>query len=138
MLYNEPAGTYSLTATDANGNIARNSFILVGPPALHVDTLNSPTTPGGYNIHCTGGWDGSINLVVSGGTPFYDNYGEPSYQFTWDNGAFHQNPSGLSAGTYNVRIVDGNGAEVDTSITLTEPNPLGDVLNIAVYATPSG
>ena len=119
------AGTYNLTVTDANGNIVTQSVVLNQPPPLHVDNLTSPITAHGYNVTCNGGGDGSINLTVSGGSA--------PYQFTWDFGSFDPNPTGLSAGTYNVRIVDNNGAEVDTSISLSQPDPLSDLMNVTTY-----
>lgn len=64
-----------------------------------VSTVNNPT--------CLGIDDGSISLVVSGGTP--------SYTYDWGvNGGDVDNISALSDGSYSVTITD--GAACDTTI----------------------
>src|SRR5690606_13425609 len=62
------AGTYMLTVTDALGCVATGSITLASP-----DGISAAATPfvfaNGANVSCTGHSDGSINLVVTGGTP---------------------------------------------------------------------
>lgn len=53
------------------------------------------------NVKCSGGNDGFINLSVAGGTA--------PYSYNWDNTPDVEDPSGLTAGTYNVTVTDANG-----------------------------
>ena len=93
------AGTYTLTVHDATNCIASSSITLTEPTELHVVSISSPKVIGNYNISC--GANGSINLVVAGGTP--------PYSFDWSNGSHDQNLVNLSeSGTYSVEISDAN------------------------------
>jgi hypothetical protein len=71
------AGNYSVTVTDANGCVANSYDTLFEPDPVTVIPVESVVN-GGYNISCYGMSDGSIDLMVSGGTQPY------SYQ--WNNG----------------------------------------------------
>ncbi|MBK7408816.1 MAG: choice-of-anchor L domain-containing protein [Saprospirales bacterium] len=103
---NLPAGTYSVTVTDANGCTEITSVTLSQPPALTASaTGTSPV--------CNGGNTGSINLTPGGGTT--------PYSFNWSNGSNSQNPTNLPAGTYTVTVTDANGCTKTTSVTLTNP-----------------
>jgi hypothetical protein len=68
------AGTYALTATDANGCRAFSGNIMVTQPAAPLSALTTVT-----DAACFGDATGSINLIVSGGTT--------SYTFAWSTGA---------------------------------------------------
>ena len=65
------------------------------------------------NISCFGADDGSIDLVVSGGTG--------AYTFQWSNGASSEDLSNLAPGTYTVTITDANGCSTSEQYTVTEP-----------------
>jgi hypothetical protein len=112
------AGTYSLTVTDANGNTASSSITLTQADPLTL-ALSSPTFVGGWNISCFGAQDGAIALAPAGGSNCQ------GYAYSWSGpGGFTSsasNLSGLSAGTYNVSIMDANGCTASASITLTQP-----------------
>ena len=100
------AGTYSVTVTDANGCTKTTSVTISDPtPIVLASTVE--------NVKCKGGKDGSINLMVSGGTA--------PYTFNWDNAPDVEDPTGLSAGTYNVTVTDANGCTKTTSVTIGEP-----------------
>ncbi|HRH01757.1 MAG TPA: SprB repeat-containing protein [Bacteroidia bacterium] len=93
------AGTYTLTVHDATNCIASSSITLAEPTELHVVSISSPKVIGNYNISC--GANGSINLVVAGGTP--------PYSFDWSNGSHDQNLVNLrESGNYSVEISDAN------------------------------
>lgn len=104
-----PAGTYSVTATDANGCTQTATATLNNPPQL----IASAT---GNNPLCNGGNTGSINTTVSGGTS--------PYTFSWSNGSSSQNPGGLGAGTFSGTITDANGCQQTVSVTLSNPPQL--------------
>lgn len=106
---NLPAGTYTVTVTDANGCTQTTSVTLGQPPQLTASaTATAPL--------CNNGNDGSISLTVGGGTP--------SYSFQWSNGATSQNPTGLSPGGYTVTVTDANGCTQTTSVNISNPLPI--------------
>jgi gliding motility-associated-like protein len=108
-LSNLTPGTYTLTATDANGCTATVSATITQPNALtltetHVDIL------------CNGGNNGSIDLTVSGGTT--------PYTFSWTGGATSEDLATLTAGAYTVVATDANGCSATLSVTISEPGAL--------------
>lgn len=95
---------------------------LVDPAALNaVDTIT--------NVTCNGGANGSISLVVTGGTAPY------SYAWTKTGAPTNVYPNSnvltaLDAGTYNVTITDINGDTLSDSYIVTAPAAI--VPNITV------
>ncbi len=104
-----PAGTYTVTATDANGCSITESQAVTQPSALGGTNLVS-------DVSCYNGADGSIQLFMSGGTP--------GYSYTWSNGATTASQTGLAAGGYSVVVYDQNGCSFTNSFTITEPTEL--------------
>ena len=103
------AGTYTVSVTDANGcQLAEENITLVQPDAPL--TIDSSTI---QNISCFGADDGSIDLVVSGGTG--------AYTYQWSNEASSEDLSNLAPGTYTVTITDANGCSTSKQYTVTEP-----------------
>ena len=134
-----PAGTYTLTITDANGCISDTTITLVEPTPLF-QASTSFAYPSGDNISCFGFADGSIDYTPGGGSPNGD------YIYSWTAVAVPasvpvgqdilQDPTGLTAGDYNITITDMNGCTLDTVITLVEPTPL--VQSSTSFTYPSG
>lgn len=86
-----PAGSYTVTVTDANNCTITRTEQVTQPP--------SPLTIGGTaNVVNCGASNGSITASVSGG-------GSP-YQYAWDNGAATRTLSGLAAGSYTLTVTD--------------------------------
>ena len=104
-----PAGTYTLTVTDANGCTGTASATV--PAAV---TLLA--TAAGTDASCSGSANGSILLAVSGGMA--------PYSFLWSNGATTQNLAGLLAGTYSVTVTDAGGCTSTAGATVLEPAAL--------------
>lgn len=104
---NKPAETYTILVTDDNLCTATNTAIIKQPDAPLTSTLT------GTDVNCFGGNDGTADLTVSGGTP--------PYSYFWSDGAVTQDRDDLSAGTYDVLIVDFNGCETQNSITINQP-----------------
>ena len=112
------AGTYSVTAKDANNCPSTITGIIITQPAA---ALSSTETH--VNVLCNGGATGSINLSPSGGSA--------PYAFTWTkvgDGAFSastEDLSNLTAGTYDVVITDANGTtggcRATKSVVITQP-----------------
>ncbi len=104
------AGTYSVTVTDNNGCSEVISTEITEPTELTAEVqLISP-------VLCNGGFDGSIDLTVQGGTT--------NYTYVWNNGSTLQDPNQLQAGTYIVTVTDMLGCTASTSITLDEPEAI--------------
>lgn len=94
------AGTYTLTASDANGCQIVESYVVNEPTAL---TVTGVVT----NESCMVCGDGAVDVTISGGTPIYS--------ILWSNGAASANIGNLSADTYTVTITDANGCVVSES-----------------------
>lgn len=104
------AGTYTVTATDANGCSLTQSNTITQPTAI---IFGAPVIT---NASCNGTTDGIAEVTPNGGTG--------AYTYTW-NGIAGTNPlSGLGANTYNVVVTDANNCTASTSVTITEPGPL--------------
>jgi gliding motility-associated-like protein len=99
-----PPGTYTVTATNAQGCTAEETVDLTEPPQLTASTTNTG------NIDCNNP-TGSADLDVSGGTP--------DYTFNWSGGSGGQNPTFTTGGTYTVTVTDDNNCTVTSSVTIT-------------------
>src|SRR5687768_441668 len=91
---NVPAGTYTITVTDADGCTDTSSATVTQPPLLTVNVSTTNETSSGAN-------DGTASANVNGGT-------QP-YTYQWSTGAASQSISGLPPGMYCVTITDNNG-----------------------------
>lgn len=108
-------GTYSVTATDANGCSATASASVTQPTVL---ALGAPAITGAT---CAGG--GSITVTANGGTP--------GYTYSWSNGGSGSSISNLAAGPYNLTVTDNNSC----TVTATYNVPAG--ANAVVFGTPA-
>lgn len=93
-LHNIPAGSYTVTITDANGCFVISTYEIEQPDQL---VLNLEAR----DVRCYAGNSGSIDLTISGGT-------EP-YTIEWSNGATTEDLSELYAGFYIVTVTDAHG-----------------------------
>lgn len=96
------AGTYTITITDAYRGEWINTFTLVAPAALDV-TLTA--TPAGNNTS-----DGTATALAIGGTA--------PYTYLWSNGETNATITNLSAGVYNVTVIDAGGCTAEGSTTV--------------------
>jgi hypothetical protein len=111
-----PAGSYSLTITDAN-----NCSFLVSTDVLEPATALSATSST-TNPLCHGNTTGTVTVVPTGGTG--------NYTYGWSNTATTQNLTGLTAGIYILTITDDNGCSFALSDTITEPDALGATITV--------
>lgn len=105
----KPAGTYSVTVTDA-------AFCTVTASGTISDiggitSLSTTQTP----VACFGGSNGTATVTVTGGVPVFS--------YSWSNAQTGSTATGLSvAGSpYTVTVTDGNGCKLSTSVTMTQP-----------------
>ncbi len=105
-----PAGSYTVTITDANG-CSDSASVLLSEPAelsLSATVLFQPT--------CFGNSDGQALALVSGGTA--------PFSLTWSNGSTANFLSGVPAGSYEVAVLDANGCTDTASVLLSNPAPV--------------
>ncbi|MEJ6981516.1 Ig-like domain-containing protein [Pedobacter sp. P351] len=103
-----PAGTYSVTITDANGCTFPITGIVISEPAQAVTILGTLTP-----VDCFGGNTGAVNLSVSGGTA--------PYRYVWSNGQVTEDVSNLTAGNYEVTVIDSKNCQSTQSFTINQP-----------------
>lgn len=122
-----PPGTYTVTATDANGCVISASYTVnaFDAPIITVDNTT--------NVSCNGGNNGAINISVTGGMP--------NYTYSWagpNNPPATQDISGLVSGIYTVTVTDNNSIEAVETITITEPSAIGITLDNTTEVTCNG
>jgi L-ascorbate metabolism protein UlaG (beta-lactamase superfamily) len=101
-----PAGIYSLTVTDADGETESITDTVAEPSELLLTyTKIDESAPGAA--------DGSITLSVTGGTP--------PYVFDWSNGEKTSTITDLTAGLYSVTLTDAAQAELHEEIQILAP-----------------
>lgn len=128
-LSNLKAGNYSVKITDKNGCSRELSATIIQPAQLKSELTASA------DISCHGGDNGFINITVVGGTaPF-------TYQ--WNNGAETQDLKGIKAGSYSVRIIDGQGCRDSLfNIAIKQPDLLvaetGRITHLLKYGQNTG
>jgi hypothetical protein len=125
-----PAGTYSVTITDANGCTGTISGIAVTQPAVSLSGSTVVT-----NVSCFGGTNGAINLTVSGGTT--------PYSYNWGGGVTTEDRTGLAAGTYSVTVTDNNACQTTVSgIVVGQPSAIVSgttvVTNVSCFGGTNG
>jgi len=97
-------GTYDVTITDANGCSETQSFTLGELSSTPVLSATSAIES------CPGASNGSIDLSVAGGNPYFS--------FLWSNGDTNEDPQGLAQGNYSVTVTDANGCPFSGSYSV--------------------
>ncbi len=114
---NLPAGTYTVTVTDAIlGVCSEIVSVTINEPTL-LDANIAST-----NVSCGSASDGSVTVTASGGTLPY------SYQ--WNTNETTMTISNLSGGTYIVTVTDDNGCTSTATTILTEPQTLFTLMSL--------
>ncbi|MBL0044216.1 MAG: gliding motility-associated C-terminal domain-containing protein [Flavobacteriales bacterium] len=112
------AGVYTVSITDASGCDTTINVLITEPDAI---TTVSQVT----DNSCNGSCDGSITLLVSGGSGAIIYSWNPQPPIGQGSNAVSQ----LCAGDWTVIIVDSLGCDTSITFNITEPQPL--VLNTA-------
>lgn len=100
------AGTYMVTATDAN-NCEATFMLDVGEPEEFIATATQVQA-----VSCFEGSDGQATVETNGNPIAYE----------WDNNEDEQTISDLSAGFYTVTVTNDDGCQAVATIEITEPN----------------
>jgi gliding motility-associated-like protein len=101
-----PAGTYNVTAIDANGCTATATATVNEPTQIALSLVSTPTS-------CALALpNGTAGVTATGGTP--------SYTYNWSdvNAQTTQQAVGLAAGNYSVTVTDANGCSTVGSVTV--------------------
>lgn len=106
------AGTYNITATDANGCTTTNNKILTNPASLGLTLAKTDAL-------CNGQASGKVWATVTGGT------GAGTYTYTWSPigtpGVTPDTTRNQAAGSVSVTVRDGNSCSVTGSIAVNQP-----------------
>ncbi|MBU3675803.1 MAG: T9SS type A sorting domain-containing protein [Chitinophagaceae bacterium] len=105
--YSAAAGTYTVTATDANGCSATSVVNITEPSAISLTASASSALCNGAN--------GSLQFNASGGT------GTIVYTV---NGTNANSPLSAIAGAYTIVATDVNGCSIQTTLSIIEPSAL--------------
>ncbi|MCC7501605.1 MAG: gliding motility-associated C-terminal domain-containing protein, partial [Flavobacteriales bacterium] len=124
-------GTYTLQTTDQNGCVSIASTTLSAPTPIAASAA-SPTFNSGSNVSCDGESDGSINVMLTGGTGIISTVWNGPNGFS----STDLTPNGLEAGTYTATFTDVNGCASTSTIILTAPAPTS--LSASTSSFPSG
>lgn len=107
------AGSYTVTATDANSCL-QTAQVVVNQPAAPLSATQITT-----HVLCNSANTGAIAVTTTGGTVSY------TYQWSVTPSTSIPNATGLTAGTYDVTVTDANGCSVTIpGIVVTEPAAL--------------
>ena len=99
--FNLSSGIYFVTILDTNSGCELiEEFEIFSPPPLEIIDVQIT------NVSCTGTDDGSIDIIVVGGTL--------PYEFAWSNASTLPNQSNLVVGTYAITITDPNGCILES------------------------
>ncbi|MCY7410484.1 MAG: hypothetical protein LH473_09435, partial [Chitinophagales bacterium] len=97
------SNTYSVTVTDSKNCSATTSVSITEPDAISISGTQ-------FDATCSNVNDGSIDVSVSGGTPFYF--------FLWSNGETTEDITALLPGDYTITVTDFNNCSSSLSFTI--------------------
>ena len=103
------SGGHTLRIVDANGCIIPPQTINLAAPSV----LNLSSSQ--QDVLCLNGKDGSATIIPVGGIA--------PYTFLWndENAQTNDTAINLTAGEYEVRVIDANGCSSQTNITINQP-----------------
>lgn len=114
------SGSYSVIVSDKKGCVAVKTVSVSQPGQLLLSALAG-------NVTCKGVNNGSINLIVSGGTGPFD--------YAWSNAETTEDLSNLGVGAYSVTVTDFNGCSNNTSANITEPQFVLNLSSVVIHPT---
>ncbi|MEX1188678.1 MAG: T9SS type A sorting domain-containing protein, partial [Bacteroidia bacterium] len=111
---NLSSGSYSIAASSLAGCESEMTYSISEPEAIEVFADAMPETGNSSN--------GSITLLISGGTP--------PYSFNWSNGESTQDIQGLQSGSYSVEVTDSLGCLFEGSFIVDIVTSTSNLNNI--------
>jgi len=122
------AGTYTVTATDANG------CVISSPAVVGLTPGGTATVVATSSITCNGLCNGNITVgMIGGAAPF---------TYSWSpSGGTGPNAANLCPGTYSCEITDFYGCKSTTSGTIIQPPALTAIMNsnnVKCFGTATG
>jgi gliding motility-associated-like protein len=122
------AGNYTVTITDFFGCTATNSVTINQASSINIIQQSL------QNVTCFGGSNGSVSVMVNGGTS--------PYQYSWTNGSANDSINGLIAGIYQVTVTDSNNCPTIATINISEPallvSPIVNIFNVSCFGGSNG
>ncbi|MEZ4799546.1 MAG: choice-of-anchor V domain-containing protein [Flavobacteriales bacterium] len=122
---NLPAGTYSVTITDALNQVTNLSFDIIEPSELLLDYVSSDAT-------CAGSDNGSVSFTIEGGTPDNNSY---MISLNGENGTAtsgNNTINNLAAGEWTLMVLDMNACSQTAVFTITAP----EIFEVTASAEP--
>lgn len=113
-----PAGTYSITASDANNCSISSAVVINENPVIAISNVVIDS------VDCNGGNTGSITLNATGGSSGLSGSRLPGNVAANPNTPPNFTFGGLTAQTYTVRLTDALGCTRDSIVTVFEPNAI--------------
>ena len=104
-----PAGSYTITVTDASNCTLTRSFVISQPAPLLISGTVSAAS-------CFGSSNGSVQTTAIGGVP--------PYTYNWNIGGNTTVLQNLGAGTYIITLTDNQNCTSTESYTVTQPPQL--------------
>jgi gliding motility-associated-like protein len=119
------AGNYAVTVTDAHGCATTTSTSVAQPAALSASPGNIS------NVTCNGGNNGTATIQAAGGTG--------PYSYTWSTvpTQFTPTATNMSAGSYNVLVLDANGCATNAIVNISQPAPVATTASADVTICPN-
>ncbi len=107
---NLSAGVYTLEITDSNECTETVEFEIVEPLPLLISSIVTP-------ISCNGQNDGSVDIMVEGGSP--------PYTFHWSDESLGnmEDPENLAEGEYTLTVTDSQNCIETHLVTITDETP---------------
>ncbi|MBI4649236.1 MAG: hypothetical protein HY738_22230, partial [Bacteroidia bacterium] len=105
-----PAGTYTVTVTDANFCTAETSITITEPTVL------TATISVSANVSCFNGCDGEVTAITTGGTS--------PYSYLWSNGEISNTADSLCADWNYVTVADANACTEVDSVMINGPTEI--------------
>lgn len=104
-------GVYTATVSDAGSACTfTRTFSIIEPQTLNLNGIVQ------NDLDCITSNNGSVNLIVTGGTP--------PYNFNWSNGATSEDLIGVSNGTFSVTVTDSRGCIANAQYSVFRPAAL--------------
>ncbi len=106
------AGTYRVEITDKYNNKKSDTLVLGQPAVMNLQFTTTPAS-------CYSSFDGTMSVVVTGGTPKTDTANLYSYE--WSNGAITRFVDSVAGGIYLLVVRDSMGCVAHDTVEITAP-----------------